>query len=103
MLGVTACSKDDDKSPDEKEDCSTQSLSYTSDIKAIVDGSCALPACHGGGQGLPNFTTYAGVFSKRSNIRSQVIAKSMPPSSQTSLSQASIDKIDCWVTNGAPE
>jgi hypothetical protein len=40
------------------------------------------------------------VFAKRSNIRTAILAGSMPKN--TSLSQAQINAFICWIDSGAP-
>jgi len=73
------------------------------DLKAIIDANCALPACHGGDPTLPDFTVYDNIFARRSLIQSRVVGKSMPPSGSTALSSDNIQKINCWIENGAPQ
>lgn len=74
-------------------------VSYSSQVKAILTTNCNLSGCHDAGSGTRNWTTYQNVKSNSSNIKTRVVNRSMPPSS--SLSQADIDLIRCWVDDGA--
>ncbi len=104
LLFIFSCSKDDDGDPDDNnQNCENMDLSYGQDIKAIIDTHCALAACHGGDPSIPDYTSYQGVFARRSLIRTRVRERSMPPAGNAALSQSDIDKISCWVDNGAPE
>lgn len=104
LIGVWSCSKDDNDDPmDGNADCNNVDITYASGIKAIIDANCALPACHGGNASLPDFTNYANAFSRRSLIQSRVVGRSMPPAGSPALSSENIEKINCWVQNGAPE
>ena len=106
MIIVVSCSKDDDPAPNNSgdgPDCTTFDVTYSKDIKGIIDGNCALPACHGGETSLPDFRTYDGIFASRNGAQSRVVSKTMPPAGRTPLSQGDIDKFNCWVKNGAPQ
>ena len=104
LAGIVSCSKDDDTMDDgNNDDCSSVDITYNNGIKAIIDANCALPACHGGDPTLPDFTIYDNIFARRSLVQSRVVGKSMPPSGSTALSSDNIQKINCWVENGAPQ
>ena len=104
IAAFSSCSKDDDGPDDPNtEDCSTVNITYDSGIKAIIDNNCAISTCHGGDPTIPNFTTYDNIFANRSAIQSRVVAKIMPPAGRPALSQDNINKISCWVQNGAPK
>jgi hypothetical protein len=76
--------------------------SFVEDIQPIIDSKCAISGCHNGNQS-PKLSSYAGVKSNSSFIRSSVTDRSMPPSNSAagSLSQGQIDLINCWVEDGA--
>ncbi len=104
LCTLIACDKDDDSDPDLQElDCDTFNDTYASKIKSIIDSNCATSGCHDGSNPRPDFTSYDNVYARRSNIKSRVVGKSMPPAGKTPLSQSVIDQIDCWVQNGAPQ
>jgi hypothetical protein len=107
MVGIVlfaSCSKDEnDPGGSTSDDCSTVDITYDSGIKAIIDGNCAISTCHGGDPSIPNFTNYDNIFANRSAIQSRVVAKTMPPAGRPALAQDNINKISCWVQNGAPK
>lgn len=103
IVSIVSCSKDDDSMDGNNDDCSAVDITYATGIKAIIDANCALPACHGGDPSLPDFTSFANVFARRSLIQSRVVAKTMPPAGSSTLSSDNIQKINCWVQNGAPQ
>ena len=78
-------------------------LTYTKDLKALIDLNCASASCHGGNQS-PNLTTYAGVINSVNSgrFKKEVITnRSMPQGS--SLSAGDFDSFNCWLNAGAPE
>ncbi len=108
FLFAVSCSKDDEPDPDPTApaiDCTPyEGVTYTEEIEPLMSGSCALSNCHGGDNpSLPKFTTYEEVFAGRAAIKDRVVAKTMPPSGQPSLSQDNINILRCWVESGAPE
>jgi hypothetical protein len=110
---IYACSSDSsDPTPggggmsEENDECEGTSFTFANDVQAIINTNCALSGCHvaGNSQGLPDYTTYAGVFDKRGAISSRVGAKTMPPSnSGLTLTDAQIKTVVCWVKSGAPQ
>ena len=83
----------------------TLSVSFSTNIKKILDVSCNV--CHAPGSGntlaLARWTydgTYASAFGNRSNINAQVSAGLMPQTGP--LPQSVRDSIACWVNKGAP-
>ncbi len=102
---IYACSKDntDDMSGNNMVDCSTLQPKWSTEIEGIIASNCALSGCHAGSTSQTLFTSYEGAFSARNNVRSRVVAKSMPPAGRPVLTQETIDLINCWVMNGAPQ
>ncbi len=83
----------------------TLSVSFTTNIKKILDVNCN--SCHAPGSGnmlaLAKWTydgTYASAFGNKDNINGQVSAGLMPQSGP--LPQVVRDSIGCWVIKGAP-
>lgn len=74
-------------------------LSYTNEIKNIINASCNLSQCHGGGR-QPNLTTYANVNTNKTTIKSVLLNNSMPNSPGTITSE-NRQKIICWIDDGA--
>ncbi len=77
-------------------------ISFTASIKPIIDNNCAVSGCHVGG-GLPDFRVFSNIQSRASDIKSRTSNRIMPPpSSGRSLTDNQIEKIACWVDDGAP-
>ena len=75
-------------------------VSLTNDIMPIIEANCASTTCHGSVQS-PRLNSKEAVISNASRIRSRTRAGTMPPSSREPLSQSEIDRIGCWVDDGA--
>lgn len=87
-------------------------ISYQTDIKPILSGSCgATNSCHntGGAGGGVVLEQYAGVKAAAANgkLLSSIIwdgnASFMPKGSPTQLSNCSIAKINKWIQAGSPD
>lgn len=75
-------------------------VSYINDIKPILDASCNSSSCHGSSTGSRDWTTFDKVKANAINIKTRTSNKSMPIGGLT-LTQAQIEKIACWVDDGA--
>ena len=84
--------------------CDTLNVSYSQDIKPIIDGQCATTGCHiAGGTGNGIFDNYNGVKAKVDNgsmMQRVVVSRDMPPS--TPLSDCNVQKFEAWINAGAP-
>ncbi len=88
-------------------DCSKIQATYTNDVKAIMDNSCAIGGCHNtiskaNGIDLSNYAvvkTEAALSRFLGSIKHQSGFDVMPRNS-SKLNQTSIDKIECWIKNG---
>ncbi len=111
-LFVVASCKKDSSNPDYPADADCSSIvsadnTYTNSIKAILDASCANAGCHDAitaseGIDLSNFTNAKHAFEHKDalcTIHHGSGCKPMPDGSPK-LSDATINKIDCWVKNG---
>ncbi len=104
---LLACNKDE--TPDTV-DCTGITPTYTSDIKAILDVSCAKSGCHDvetheNGYDLSTYAT-AKPVSQNDRFLGAIQHKSgftPMPENSGKLSQENIDLITCWVQNGSPE
>ncbi|MFN0034664.1 MAG: c-type cytochrome [Saprospiraceae bacterium] len=81
-------------------------LSYTLNIKAIIDQQCI--SCHVAGSGVPgvvgDYSTYEGIKSRLDNgkvLDRVVVKKDMPQGG--GMSQAQRDSINCWIAAGYPK
>jgi hypothetical protein len=106
-LLILSCTKEDTTTTT---DCTGTIPTYSSDIAAIFNASCATAGCHSGsfpadGLDLSSFAT-----AKNASLNGKVLA-SMKHSSGTvamplggtKLADAVISKVECWINNGAPE
>ncbi|MBC7776283.1 MAG: cytochrome c [Phycisphaerae bacterium] len=103
-LSWQGCKKDDNDGPP----CTLTNpdLSYTKNIKAIIDQQCI--SCHVTGSGVPgivgDYTTYEGIKSRLDNgkvLDRVVVKKDMPQGG--GMSQAQRDSINCWIAAGYPK
>ncbi|MEO6669473.1 MAG: hypothetical protein ABIN36_08355 [Ferruginibacter sp.] len=82
-------------------DCATVPSKFAADVYPMITSRCAVSGCHdataSGGVILQNYTQ---INSKQDRINARVvIEKSMPPTGP--LLPAEINKIKCWINNGA--
>jgi hypothetical protein len=104
---LSGCSKDED--PVDMIDCTGVTPTYTSDIKSILDASCAKSGCHDSitqADGK-NFSTYAtaSAISLTNEFLGAVQHRQgfMPmPKDGPKLSDDKIQLLTCWVQNGSP-
>lgn len=91
--------------------CNGATPTYTGEIATILNNSCATSGCHNAssassGINLSTYTTASSQFRNNSNNLASIHhasgVKSMPRGSAM-LSEAIINKLDCWVKGGTPE
>jgi hypothetical protein len=75
-------------------------ISFSNDIRTIIDTNCAVSGCHNGTQS-PNFTEDENIFQNASRIKNRTGSGSMPPAGRPDLSDEEIESIACWVDDGA--
>ena len=83
--------------------CGNANISYTADIKAIIDANCATSGCHVNNTGRTLLTQYSEVKAIADNgqLADRVLVrKDMPPSGP--LSTCDQQKIRAWIDNGTP-
>ncbi|MFT3682143.1 MAG: hypothetical protein QM791_17850 [Ferruginibacter sp.] len=82
--------------------CDTIPAKFSADINPIIQSRCATYECHDlTNSGGYTFFEYADVKGALEAIQQQVIVqKTMPQDGP--LSQTDIDKIKCWIEDGAP-
>ncbi len=78
-------------------------ISFAAFIKPIIDSNCAVAGCHVAGTvGLPNWTIFSEIQRRASGIKTLTGSKVMPPpGSGRSLTDQQIQRIACWVNDGA--
>jgi uncharacterized membrane protein len=82
--------------------CGTTPSTFSANVMPLIQTRCATPQCHASGStniGGP-FTNYDQIKAKASRIREAVETGLMPKGS--TLTQAEINMISCWVESGAP-
>jgi len=75
------------------------SVKYSADIQPLLNTYCT--GCH---SGSPDFTNYAGTKAKVDDgtFKNRVITIKDMPQTGGPISQANLDKIQCWLDKGAP-
>lgn len=90
--------------------CTGTTPTYTADIKAIMDVSCATSGCHNASSKADGYdlSTYAGTVSAAGktaflgSIQHKTGYTAMPKGA-AQLSSANLTKIACWVQNSTPQ
>jgi hypothetical protein len=79
-------------------------ISYTNDVKPIVEQKCILPTCHNGDNGadlkwseFPKFQSHA----LSGEIKRVLTDHIMPPPGNPGLTDLQIQTITCWADQGA--
>lgn len=75
-------------------------IKFSSDIKSIIDASCAITGCHVAGTGVISFTTFNNIQANANEIKTRTQSGNMPKNA-TKLPQAELNAIACWVDDGA--
>jgi hypothetical protein len=75
-------------------------VSWTSDIKPIIEKSCAISGCHNGIT-RTDLRIYSNAKKHAAEIKSLTRNRDMP--FDGSIPQSQIDLISCWVDDGALE
>ncbi|MCB0630776.1 MAG: hypothetical protein R2824_00615 [Saprospiraceae bacterium] len=114
-IGFSACTNDQLPEPMVLAVCDTLQTSYTSNVKEIIDRSCAYSGCHIDAS-IGNYLTYEGMLGRLKDgvIRSRVISlrsdpvKGMPPAYSPGdrpkeLTQHELEIIQCWLDAGFPK
>jgi hypothetical protein len=103
-LFVWSCGKDDGDDP--VVTCDTTDLTYTADIKAILNTNCALSGCHSETEAALQGSMHAFVAFGRilGAINHEEGFEAMPrPEGSAKLDDCTIDKITAWIDAGTPE
>jgi len=106
MLFITAC----DPEEPEVTSCDDQNMTYTDDIKSLLDESCAYSGCHDDNAitTIGSLSTYENsvafvAFGRMLGAINQDEGFSAMPKTGDKLSDCNIDKITNWVNNNTPE
>lgn len=91
--------------PETDLDACDGTVSYATDIKPIIDTSCAISSCHNGDNGADkNWTVFSTFQSKSSNVKDRITRSPGAPGHMPlvgSITVAQIQAIVCWVDQGA--
>ncbi|HEY8937457.1 MAG TPA: hypothetical protein VIM65_19665 [Cyclobacteriaceae bacterium] len=77
-------------------------ISWSNEVKSIIDTNCAISGCHVSGSQSPNLSSFSTLKNNANAIKSRVVSRAMPPDGR-SITQEQIDKIACWVDDGAKQ
>ena len=105
ILVIFSCSKTDSTDYAGNAVC-TSVPTYTSNVAAILNSSCAISGCHNSSaQAGINLSTYALASSQfKSNSKNlSTIHSGVMPRDNNKLSDATINTLDCWVKNSFPQ
>ena len=91
--------------------CSGTTPTYTTDIANILNTNCATSACHSASSAKSgiNLSTYSSASSQFKTNSKNLISihhgsgVDQMPKNAAKLSEATINKLDCWVKNGCPQ
>lgn len=110
----SACTNDQLPEPMVLAVCDTLQTSYETNVKEIIDRTCAYSGCHIDAS-IGNYLTYEGMLGRLKDgvIRSRVISlrsdpvKGMPPAYSPDdrakeLTQQELEIIQCWLDSGFP-
>jgi uncharacterized membrane protein len=80
----------------------TNTMFFSTDIKPLFDTYCI--TCHfSGGSGPGDFSLYADIKTYSETIKYRVfVSKDMPQAGSPQLSQDDLNKLKCWLDQGAP-
>jgi hypothetical protein len=103
---IYACKKSSIKTYD----CSSTTSTYTNNVKAIMDASCATSGCHSAskkaaGIDLSSFEATKNYSSNSKFMKSiqHVSGAEAMPKGGSKLSESDIQLIYCWANNGTPQ
>lgn len=88
--------------------CDTTTVTYTNDVKPILDAKCATAGCHDAATAAGGYDLSTQVATKTSATDGKLVGTvnwtagfSAMPKNQPKLSQCEINKITRWVNQGA--
>jgi uncharacterized membrane protein len=108
LLVWSACSEDNDMPEEMDKEC-TEQYTFSGEVQALINATCAYSGCHAGGLGLPDFRSYEGLVAtiESGRFQNRVLQQmSMPPSNAQgpiSLTEEELHLLSCWIEQGYPE
>lgn len=103
---IFSCSKD---KLDPNTDACTEEITYTQEIRTIINTTCAYAGCHDGSSAPGDYTTFIAMQPTLSDLdfmRRVIESQDMPPSysiGPTSLSREELILMRCWILGGFQE
>ncbi len=106
LIAFASCTNDQLPEP-APVDCPT-AITYTANIKAIIDNSCAYAGCHVSGFGSGDFSSFASMQSainSGSFEQRTIEVKNMPPSyapdgRPKEFTPEELELVRCWIKGG---
>ena len=102
-LALYSCYNDNEEELYGPVSCDVSNVTYSNEVIAIINSSCATTGCHvSGGTGPGNFTSYNDLKATVDNGTFEnrvLIQKTMPPS--TPLSDCDLQILQTWLDEGA--
>lgn len=84
--------------------CDSLEVVYDSQIKPIIDNSCAIPSCHGANSPFGDMTEYSKMsFYLTDNFFKKRVIDIMDMPEGSMLSPEEFELVECWVANDYPE
>ncbi len=115
----SSCTSDELPPPAIPEFCDSLMATYNTNLKDIIDASCAYTGCHDGGGTngeLGDFGSYGGMQPFFGTVQDRVVnlrsdpSVGMPPdrsvygeSQKDNLTDLELDIFKCWINAGFPE
>jgi len=84
-------------------DCELENVTYSGQIRAIINLSCATPGCHTAGDGNGNYEDFTGIERVIDNGRFEdrvFVQRDMPPDG-VRLTDCVLEQLQVWIDNGA--
>ena len=110
LVGMNSCYYDNAEDLYPGSSCDTTNISYSNDLRPLLDESCAYVGCHAGNSPSAqlDLTDYQDV--KRIADNGQLVNRISRPSGDPGLmppggrlGMCSIEQIEAWVASGAPQ
>jgi len=106
LLAFSSCTNDQLPEPEEV-DCPTP-ITYTAEIKAIIDISCSYEGCHISGFGSGDYSSYesmqgainSGTFALRTTELKNMPPSYAPDGKPKELTIEELDLVKCWIEGG---
>lgn len=75
-------------------------VSFSANVKPILDLNCTISGCHNGDQ-FPDLTEFQNVQTHSAEIRQRVLTRNMPIG--RTLTSNQVNTIICWIDNGVQD